>query len=82
MYESPRISDFGRIELHTYQAPGSADDESPDETPTAAVGGGAGAGVGLIGLIGGALVLAGRSNEDQTTAVVPPGEEEKAATRK
>ena len=79
MYVSPRITDFGRIELHTHTFPGSSD-------PTAEVtggGGGAGAGVGLIGLIGGAVALAGPGDDNQAAAAVPPDEveEEKLAQK-
>jgi len=75
MYALPRVTDLGRIELHTYATPGSPTD--PVEEPTG-LGGGGGIGAGVIGLIGGAVVLAGRGNDDQPAAVVPPGEEEKA----
>jgi len=72
MYVSPRVTDFGRIELHTYQAPGS-----PAEPGEAVVpgGGGGGIGVGVIGLIGGAAVLAGRGQNEQPAAVLPDEEE-------
>lgn len=76
MYLSPRVKDFGRIELHTYQAPGSSTEE-PVETVVSG-GGGGGIGVGVIGLIGGAAVLVGRGNNEQPAAAVQPDEEEKA----
>jgi hypothetical protein len=75
MYLSPRITDFGRIEIHTYAFANSSGD-SPDEVVEAT--GGGGGGVGLIGLIGGAIALAGRGNDESTAAVPPEDEEEKA----
>ncbi len=75
MYISPRVMDYGRIELHTYQAPGSPPEEPGEPTSS---GGGGGIGVGVFGLIGGAVILAGRGNNEEPAAVVLSGEEEKA----
>jgi hypothetical protein len=72
MYVSPRVTDFGRIELHTYQAPGSPAEPGEGELPGS---GGGGIGVGVIGLIGGAAVLAGRGQNEQPAAVLPDEEE-------
>ena len=79
MYVSPRITDFGRIELHTYAFPGSGEDPA---TEPEAGGGGGGAGIGLVGLIGGALVLAGRGSDDESAAVIPPEEESEKQAQK
>jgi hypothetical protein len=79
MYITPRVTDFGRIELHTYQLPGSSSEV--EELPTATGGGGGGAGVGLIGLLGGAAVLAGRGSNDQAVAA-SNDEEEKSVPQK
>ena len=82
MYVAPRITDFGRIELHTHALPGS----SPDFNEESAIeggggGGGGGVGLGLIGLIGGVAVLAGRGDNDQTEVTAPPDEEEEKAQK-
>jgi len=77
-YVSPRITDFGRIELHTHTFPGSSD---PTAEPSGG-GVGGGAGVGLIGLIGGAVALAGRGDSNQAAAAVPPEEEEEKLAQK
>ena len=78
MYVSPRVTDFGRIELHTYAFPGSSD---PTDEPSSG-GAGGGAGLGLIGLIGGAVALAGRGDNNQAAAAVPPDEEEEKQAQK
>ncbi len=78
-YSSPGITDFGQIDLHTYQLPGSNSIEEPT-TVQSAGGGGAGAGVGLLGLVGGAAVLAGRGSGDATAAAAGTDEEEKRVT--
>jgi hypothetical protein len=78
MYASPRIRDFGAVEIHTYQIPSST--PGTDEPTTSAAGGGGDAGVGLIGLMG-AAVLAGRDNSGETTAGVTDEEEEKQAQK-
>ena len=81
MYVSPRITDFGRIELHTHVFPGSSSEVSEEtavltgESTGGGSGGGAGLGVGVIGLIGGAIALAGRGDNNQAAAAVPPDEE-------
>ena len=79
MYVSPRIADFGRIELHTHTLPGSPDTTVPDPTvePT-----GGGAGFGLIGLVGGVIALAGRGDNNQDAAVIPPDDEEEKQAQK
>jgi len=78
MYVSPRITDFGRIEVHTYAFPNSGD---PATTPEAG-GGGGGAGIGLIGILGGAIALAGRGNDNESAAVIPPEEEAEKQAQK
>ena len=80
MYVSPRIVDFGRIELHTHLLPGSPPDFN-EESAIEGGGGGGGIGLGLIGLIGGVAVLAGRGDNDQTEVTAPPDEEEEKAQK-
>lgn len=75
MYVSPRVTDFGRIELHTHAFPSST--EIPDESSGGGAGGEGGIGVGVIGLIGGAIALVGRGGNDQEVAVAPADEDEK-----
>lgn len=78
MYASPRIKDFGAVEIHTYQIPSSTPGaEEPTTSPT---GGGGDAGIGLIGLMG-VGALAGRDNSDQPAAGVAGEEEEKQAQK-
>lgn len=74
MYASPKVTDFGRIEVHTYSLSGSAPEI--DETPiTGSTGGGAG--IGVLGLVGGAAVLAGRADNGEPAAGVTGDEDEK-----
>lgn len=80
-YRPPAVSDFGRIELHTYQLPGSGASIEEPTSITSAGGGGIGAGVGLLGLIGGAAALAGRDGDNQPVAVADNDEEEKHALK-
>ena len=80
MYVSPRVTDFGRIELHTHALPGSSPEiPDPISDPTGA---GGGAGIGLIGLVGGAIILAGRGDDNQPAATVPPEEEQEKLAQK
>ena len=77
MYEVPTIIDYGQIELHTYALPGSSP-ETEEITAVDSAGSGGGAGIGLLGLIGGAAALAGRGDTDQPVAVVTDEEEKQA----
>jgi hypothetical protein len=78
MYASPRIKDLGAVEIHTYQIPSST--PGTDEPTVSPTGGGGDAGVGLVGLMG-VAVLAGRDNSDQPSAGVTDEEEEKQAQK-
>ena len=78
MYVAPRITDFGRIEVHTYAFPSSGD---PAPAPEAG-GGGSGGGIGLIGILGGAIALAGRGNNNESAVIVPPEEEAEKQAQK
>jgi len=81
MYVAPSLTDFGRIEVHTYALPGSAP-EIDETTVTGSSGGGGGMGVGVIGLLGGAAVLAGHGKNDQPVAGVAPDDEEEEKINK
>jgi hypothetical protein len=77
MYVVPKISDFGRIEVHTYSLSGSAP-EVDETTATGTGGGGGGGGIGLVGLLGGAAVLAGRGSSTEVVAGADEEEEKQA----
>jgi hypothetical protein len=80
MYVGPRITDFGRIEVHTYALSGSAPEV--DETTVTSTGGGGGVGgIGAIGLLGGAALLAGRGSNTEVAAGAVDEEEEKQAPK-
>ena len=79
MYVSPRVTDFGQIDLHTHTLASSPAEIDPTSDPTGA---GGGAGIGLIGLVGGAMILAGRGDDNQPAAATPPDEEEEKQAQK
>ena len=80
MYVAPRISDFGRIEVHTYSLSGSAPDIE-ETIVTGSGGAGSAAGIGLLGLAGGAALLVGRGNSTEVAAGAVSEEEEKQAPK-
>ena len=84
-YEAPRITDFGRIELHTQGLVGSPGDEAESGgTASFSTASGFGSGitggaVGLIGLVGAAIAgQAGQSAGGEASSLAPtPTPEEK-----
>ena len=73
MYVTPGVTAFGRIELQTSRSSELRAEVDETTTPSA---GGAGVGIGLNGLTGGAAVVASRDN-DQSVAAVADEEERK-----
>ncbi len=78
MYEAPRITDFGSIELRVHSAAFSGPDAEPDDAPSPASGGSDGGAFGLALGIGAAVLatIAGRNNESETAGALKTDEEE------